>query len=529
MPSPEPDPRTATAPRPRIELNPAPSSAPTSFEDARLLERVRPAEWTNPIPAPRYDLVVVGGGTAGLVTAAGAAQLGARVALVERGLLGGDCLNYGCVPSKALLASARHAAAARRGRAFGVHTGPVSVDFPAVMRRMRRIRARLAEQDSVHRFRELGVDVFLGQAAFLDPSTLQVGDLRLPFSRACLATGSRPLVPPIEGLDQVRYLTNESLFGLEELPPRLAVLGAGPTGVELAQAFARFGSRVHLIEREQQLLPGEDPDAGEWLAAALREDGASLWLGTELQRVRPGPGERGAILRLDDRVGQDELEVDALLVAAGRRPNLEGLGLEAAGIQIDQGGVVVDDRLRTTNRRVFAAGDVCLPLKFTHTADAAARLVIRNALFAGRRRLSKLTVPWCIYTEPAVGHVGLTRREADEQGISIDTWRVDLSRLDRAVLDGDERGFVVVHTPRGKGTILGATVVAAEAGGIVAELTAAMVTGVGLDELSEVIAPYPTEVEAIRRVADEYRRARLTPPVKNALGVWLGLRRLLHV
>lgn len=490
-----------------------------------LLSNVHPSDWTNPKPASCYNLVVVGAGTAGLVAAAGAAGLGAKVALVERELLGGDCLNVGCVPSKALLRAARAAADVRNAGMFGVRIdGVPSVDFAAVMERMRALRAQLSPHDSATRFRELGVDVFLGEGRFSGPDSLEVAGSTLRFARACIATGARAAVPPIPGLAEAGFLTNETVFSLTELPPRIAMLGGGPIGCELAQAFARFGSRVHLVEMAPQILAREDSDAAERVQRVLVSDGVRLVLGARLAEVRRSLG--GKVLILDDKGTRSELEVDEILVGVGRRPNVESLGLDAAGVEYDiRGGVKVDDRLRTTQPRIYAAGDVASAYKFTHMADALARIVIQNALFFGRARASKLIVPWCTYTDPEIAHVGIYPREAEEHGVALDTFTVGLDEIDRAVLDGEAEGMLKVHVARGTDRILGATLVARHAGESISEITLAMKAGVGLRQIAGTIHPYPTQAEAIKRAGDQCQRARLTPRVKRLMTAFLTWRR----
>ena len=506
-----------------------PALQPFDEFNRTLRANVHPPDWTNPVPAGRYNLVVIGAGTAGLVTAAGAAGLGARVALIERHLLGGDCLNVGCVPSKALIRSARAVADVREAARFGVRvTDSPGVDFAAVMERMRRLRAEISPHDSAARFRELGVDVFLGDARFTGADTIEIrpdagGSQTLRFARACIATGARAAAPPIPGLDEAGYLTNETVFSLTELPRRLAVIGAGPIGCELAQAFARFGSEVFLIEAAHGVLPNEDPDAAEIVRQALLRDGVSLMCcGKMLEVSRSDAGQQ---LTVDSHEKHYTMTVDAILVGAGRTPNVEGLNLEAAGVEFDKSGVKVNDHLRTANRRIYAAGDVCLPYKFTHTADATARIVIQNALFWGRRRASALTVPWCTYTEPEVAHAGLTPKQAADRGIAVDTFRVDLSEVDRALLDGETAGFLKVHVRRGKDRIVGATLVARHAGEMISEITLAMVARAGLGRLAQTIHPYPTQAEVIRKAADAYNRTRLKPWLKRLFERFLRWRR----
>ncbi len=502
-----------------------PALRPLDEHNQRLEANGHPPHWRNPTPEGRYNLVVIGAGTAGLVSAAGAAGLGAKVALIERDLMGGDCLNVGCVPSKALIRCGRAAAEARRAEEFGVEIpGQPSVDFGTVMERMRRLRAQISPNDSVQRFSDLGVDVYLGNAAFTGPDTVEVGGLKLKFARAAIATGARATPLPIEGIEEVGYLTNETVFSLTELPERLAVIGAGPIGSEMAQTFARLGSQVTLIESEKQVLPREDADAAEIVTEAMRRDGVHLVCGGRTLEVSRDGQEK--VLKFECEGRRHEMRVDQILLGVGRKPNVDGLGLEAAGVDYDPRlGVTVNDKLRTSNRRVFAAGDVCSRFKFTHAADAMARIVLQNALFFGRARASALTIPWCTYTEPEIAHVGLYPHEAEAKGIAVDTFKVEMSDVDRAILDGETEGFVKIHLKRKTDQIIGATIVAAHAGDLIAQLSQAMTTGIGLGKLSKTIFPYPTQAEAIKKTADAFNRTRLTPFVKKLFKTLLAWRR----
>jgi len=495
---------------------------PWDRHNQQLVANVHPGDWVNPQPASKYDLVVIGAGTAGLVTAAGAAGLGAKVALVERHLMGGDCLNVGCVPSKALLRSARAAADARGASRFGVQISPdaVRIDFGQVMERLRAVRAGISEHDSAQRFRALGIDVFLGEARFLGSYSASVGDQTLRFKRAVIATGGRPATPKVEGLAEAGFLTNESVFSLTELPARLAVIGGGPIGCELAQAFVRLGSRVTLLHKHSHLLDREEVDAAELLRRQFAREGIEMVFNAQLLRV--SRSERGKRLEFKSGVGAGEVTVDWILVAAGRTPNVEGLNLEAVGVSYDsRHGVQVNDLLHTTNRHIYAAGDVCLKWKFTHAADAAARIVIQNALFLGRKRVSTLTMPWCTYTDPEVAHVGLSLDDAQQRGAAIETYTQPMGKVDRAATDGEEEGFVKIHAERGSKRIVGATIVSRHAGEMIGEISVAMAAGLKLTALSNVIHPYPTQAEAIRKCADACNRARLTPGVKRLLEGWL--------
>jgi pyruvate/2-oxoglutarate dehydrogenase complex dihydrolipoamide dehydrogenase (E3) component/uncharacterized membrane protein YdjX (TVP38/TMEM64 family) len=490
-----------------------------------LMANVRPPDWVNPEPAPSYNLVVLGAGTAGLVTAGGAAGLGAKVALVERHLLGGDCLNYGCVPSKAMIRSSRVAAEVREAARFGVQAPKgVKVDFGQVMERLQGLRAEISRHDSVRRFTEMGVDVFLGQARFTGAGTVEVEGKTLNFKKAVICTGARPVHPDLPGLAEAGFLTNETVFSITKCPPRLAILGGGPIGCELAQAFQRLGSQVSLIHKYDRIMNKEDPDAAAVIQETFFEEGVQLILKAKPVRVEKTKSAKIIHYEADGQAGK--LEVDEILVGAGRRPNVEGLDLEAAGVEYDpRRGVVVDDRLQTTNANIFAAGDICLPYKFTHTADAAARIVIQNALFFGRKKLSALTVPWCTFTDPEVARVGLNEAEAAAQNIAITVFMKPLAEVDRAVLDGETEGFVKIIVKEGTDKILGATIVAAHAGEMISEVTTAMVGGVGLGTLASVIHPYPTQAEAIRQTGDMYNRTRLTPRVKGLSSRFLGWRR----
>ncbi len=500
---------------------PHPSIAPADIHNHKLLANVHPADWVNPQPAPRYNMVVIGAGTAGLIIAAGAAGLGAKVALVERGLMGGDCLNAGCVPSKLLLRAARALADARGASVLGV-AADGQADFAAVMERMRRVRAELSAKDSAVRYRAMGVDVFIGEGRFAGRDTVEVDGRKLRFARAAIATGTRAAAPPIPGLEEAGYLSNETVFSLTELPARLIVIGGGPVGCELAQAFARFGSGVTILEMAPGILPAEDRDAAAIVRAALARDGIEIYEGARIESAATGNG--CSRVRFDHGGAARELEADAILVAAGRIPVLDGLNLEAAGVNYDRRtGVLVNDRLQTTNPRIYAAGDVASRYRFTHVADATARIVIRNALFLGRQRASALTIPWCTYTDPEVAHVGISEEQSRKTGAA--TFVQPMGDVDRAVIDGETEGFVKVHAHRRNGRILGATIVARHAGEMISELTLATVAGAGLGTIAQTIHPYPTQAEAIRKIADAYNRTRLTPRVSAIFRRWLSWTR----
>jgi len=504
----------------RDESNPL--IAPLDDYNRELLGQVHPQPYTNPTPTGRYNLVVLGAGTAGLVTAAAAAGLGAKVALIERHLMGGDCLNVGCVPSKALIRAARVAHEVRHAGDFGVHgTRGVEVDFPAVMERMRRLRAGISHHDSVARFRNLGVDVFIGHGRFAGGNVVEVAGQRLEFARAVIATGARASLLPVPGLSESAPLTNENVFWLTELPRRLAVLGAGPIGCELGQAFRRFGSDVTIVTRD--FLPREDRDVAGIVHDSLQRDGVRIELGAAIASVR----STGATHSITYEVGgaRHELAVDHILLGTGRAANVEDLGLDKVGITYDAKGVQVDDHLRTTNPHVYAAGDVCSAFQFTHAADAQARIVIQNALFFGRKKMSSLQIPWCTFTSPEVAHVGMHAAQAAAAGIEVETFTIDLKDVDRAILDGATNGLARAVVRKGGDQLVGVTIVAEHAGDMIGEAVLAMNRGVGLGSFANTIHPYPTQAEALRKLGDAYNRTRLTPTVKRIFEKLLAWRR----
>lgn len=464
-----------------------------------------------------HDLIVVGGGTAGLVTAAGSAGIGARVALIERDRLGGECLWNGCVPSKALIAAARAAHEARGADRFGVTSAGASVDFGRVMRWVHAAQQRIAPHDSPERFRGLGVEVIEGEARFTGERTLTVDGRVLSAPRIVIATGSRPAVPPIEGLDRVPYLTNETIFSLERRPATLLVLGGGPIGLELAQAFARLGSSVHVLEAGARLLPREDHEIVERLAACLRADGVTLHLGATITRAERTAG--GAV-RLIDRTGST-YDGDELLVATGRSPRLDTLELSRGGVDSGRDGIAVTESLATTAEGVWAAGDCVGPLRFTHVADYQARLVVRNAFFPLHGAADYSVVPWVTYTDPELAHVGMTEQEARAaHGDAVRIWRRPFDEVDRAITDGHTGGLVKLVTI-GRGKIVGGHILGHGAGNMIGEITLAMKHGISAQALGNTIHPYPTYPEAIRHAAEGYTKSRFTGAVKRVVNWWV--------
>ena len=504
------------------EFSPA-TIAPMDIYNQKLLSEVHPPDWVNPQPADIYDLVVIGAGTAGLVVAAGAAGLGLglKVALIESHLMGGDCLNVGCVPSKTMIRSARTIGEIWQGQELGIKVEGVEIDFGAVMERMRRIRSEISHADSASRFKDLGVDVFLGEGQFASNNTVTVEDRVLKFKKAVIATGTRAAIPEIPGLVAAGYLTNETVFSLVKRPQRLAVIGGGPIGCELAQTFRRLGCEVILLHRGSQVLNKEDPAAAAILQQVLLDEGVKLILDCQVQQVTTTAA--GKTLSYSSNGRSDTAIVDEILIGAGRIPNIESLNLAIAGVAADAKGVEVNDYLQTNNSRIYAAGDVCMKWQFTHAADAAARIVIKNTLFSpfgiGKTKLSSLVMPWVTYTEPEIAHVGLSDDDAHQAGIEFETINIPMSSVDRAITDGETLGFVKIIHRRGSDEILGATIVASHAGDLISEVTTAMVNKIGLSKLSSTIHPYPTQGDGIKKAADAYRRKLLTPRNQQLLGL----------
>jgi pyruvate/2-oxoglutarate dehydrogenase complex dihydrolipoamide dehydrogenase (E3) component len=501
-----------------------PIVSPDDVHNRRLIQNLHPPDWVNPTPTGTYNLVVVGAGTAGLVSSAGGAALGAKVALIERHLMGGDCTNYGCVPSKAIIRSARAAYAVREASSFGISAkNENQANFSCVMERMRRLRAQISANDSVERFSKLGAEVYLGDAKFVGKNEIEVNGRRLSFSKAIIATGARAAELNLPGFQEVGYFTNETIFSLEVLPKSLLVIGGGPIGCELAQTFRRFGSEVTLLSRGKRLLPRDDADAAEILKRRFEREGIRLIFGAKLLRAERANGTRQ--MTFDRGRGEERILASEILLAVGRQPNLDGLNTEAAGVKTDRSGVLVDDRLRTANPDIYAAGDICSSYQFTHAAEAMARIAIQNALFFGRRRLSDLVIPWTTYTDPEIAHVGITEKEAAHRGDQVVTFTKELADTDRAILDGEAEGYVRLYMNRKDGILLGATIVGSHAGESIGEAVLAITQKLKVGDLSGVIHPYPTQAEAIKRAADLQFRSRLKPWMRRLLEKYFRYRR----
>jgi pyruvate/2-oxoglutarate dehydrogenase complex dihydrolipoamide dehydrogenase (E3) component len=504
-----------------MALNPVPDVAVAPWRDATLSPddrcdptvHARPAGWRNPDPAQAYDLLVIGAGPAGLAAAEAAVERGAKVALIERNLLGGASLWTGSVPSKSIIRTARLYADMRAAEKFGAAVPEgIEDDFAATMARMRRLRTRISEYHSAQRLQISGVDLYFGAARFAGRGAVDLGDARLRFGKALIATGARPLRTPIPGLEEAGYFTSDDVFELTQCPPRLLVIGGGPLGCELAQAFCRLGAHVVIAQNEPKFLPKEERDAAQILSDSLARDGVEIHLNTTVVAVRTAAtGEK--LVDLVNADTKSTISVDRILSGVGRTPNVEGLEVETAGIAYDDvQGIRVDDFLRTTNRRIYAAGDVCLANKFTHAAEASARLAVTNALDRGRKRLSALTIPWCTYTDPEIAHVGLYMTEARERSIPAKTFTVLMHDIDRAMIDGQEKGFVKIHVREGTDEILGATIVASHAGEMINEITLAMDAGIGLSVLGQIIHTYPTQTMAIKMAAAACAKSLLKRP-----------------
>ncbi len=477
----------------------------------KLLDLIKSRKVLTKFKKPkRFDnnLVVIGAGSGGLVAALIAATVKAKVTLIERHRMGGDCLNTGCVPSKSLLRSAKMLSYAARAKDFGFTSADVTFDFAEVMDRVQRIIKKIEPNDSVERYTELGVNCVLGDAKITSPYTLNVDGQEITTRNIVIATGGQPFVPPIMGLNEGDYYTSDNIWELRSVPPRLVVLGGGPIGCELAQAFRRFGSDVTLIEQAPHLLIREDDDVSELLGRQFESESIRLLTNHRAMRVESHANERTLVCLKDD---ESEIRVpfDSILIAVGRKPNTEGLGLEDVGVAVgERGEVIVDEFLRTSVPTIYACGDAIGPYQFTHTASHEAWYASVNPLFSPFKRFKAdySVIPWTTFTDPEVGRVGINEKEAREKGLNVEVTRFELDDLDRALADEEGRGFVKVITSQGKDRILGATIVGHHAGDLLAEFIAAMKWGKGLKSVMGTIHVYPTLTEANKFAASTWRK-----------------------
>ena len=520
---------------------------PLDKHNLTLLNHVHPTAWKDPRSTNTYDLVVIGAGAAGLVTSSGAAGVGARVALIEANLLGGDCLNVGCVPSKALIHAASLAHTVNNTDHLadsGISiSGKVDVDFGKIMERIRRIRSDISHHDSAERFtKDLGVELYLGRGKFLSKSSVEVNGQVLNFHKAVIATGGGPSLIPMKGLKELHasnlnpgngiprpyVMTNESFFNMTVKPKKLVVVGPGVIGLEMAQSMQRLGTQVSVLGRSGRVLPKEDDDHALIIKHQMEKEGVEFklsvteYVSVELTGGITSNGLPEMLFKIKEKVDGEEvvteMVVDAVLVATGRRPNVSGMDLEAAGVEYDSRvGIKVNDRLQTTNSRVFAAGDCCSTFKFTHAADFMARTVIRNALFFGKDKMSSLLIPYATFTSPEIASVGLYAKDLNEKGIKFRTFEKHFEDNDRSICDGETTGMVRIRVEEKSDRILGATIVGKGAGNMISEITLAIQSNTGLGALAAVIHPYPTNAEAIRQAGDIYNRTKLTPTTKSLL------------
>lgn len=492
----------------------APSPQKAKPDDAKLYaKRVRPSIWQNPSAEGIYDFAVLGAGPAGIAAAEAASRAGVRVALIERDRIGGNSLNAGSIPSKAIVKSAGVYAAMHKAEEFGAPMpSEPPLDFEKVMERMRRIRTRVSEHHSIEKLSALGIHVFFGAARFESKNTLRIGDAQLRFRKALVATGARPRESEIPGLSQIGHQTSATIFDLERLPKRLAVIGGGPLGCEMAQAFCRLGSRVTIVQNDPKFLPREERDAAEILSRAMARDGVEIRLNTTVVGARAAKGVK--ILQTVNNDVKHEIETDEILLSIGRRSNVEGIGLESASIALDcNGGIKVDDFMCTTNPDVYGAGDVCMDLKFTNAARASALIAVRNALLEGHERRSRLIIPWCTYCDPEIAHIGMHVWEACQESISIKSYTVMMHSVDRAITETSDAGFVKIHVAEGTDRILGATIVASRASELINEMSVVMSARIGMTDLANTVHTYPAESGAILLSALAY--IRNAPDCKN--------------
>ncbi|MBI2487898.1 MAG: mercuric reductase [Deltaproteobacteria bacterium] len=453
-----------------------------------------------------YDIVVIGGGAAGLTVASGSVKFGLKVALIEKEKLGGDCLYYGCVPSKTLIHSAKVASLIRRAKEFGLNETTLSFDFANVIGHVWDVIHKIGEHDDPERFKKMGVDVIFGEPRFLSPEEIEISGKKIKSKKFVISTGSRSFTSPIEGLKETGFLSHVDVFHLKTLPESLIVIGAGPIGVEMSQAFRRFGSDVSVIEMLDRVLAIEDEDVSKALEVCLAREGIKFFTGTKAKRVFT---ENGKKVVLCERNGQElAIRSDEILVAVGRTPNVEGLNLEAAGVEYTRKGIVVNERLQTTAKNIWACGDVAGPYLFTHMAENQAGIVVRNAVLRLPAKVDYSVVPWTTFTDPEVAHAGMTEAEAMKKGIKYNVYKHHYGDVDRAVAEVEDEGFIKIITTGWKGKIIGAHIIGPHAGELIPELVIAIKNGLTVKDISSTIHVYPTLALGTRQTTDLYFRQK---------------------
>jgi len=471
-----------------------------------------------------FDLTVIGGGAGGLNVASGAVQLGARVALIEKDKLGGDCLYYGCVPTKALIQSAKIASLIKRSKEYGFNDANISFDFKNIMAHMREVISKIGVNDDPKRFEDMGVKLFFGDGRFVDPHTFELNGRTITSKKFVISTGSRAVAIPINGLENIKYLTSESALELDSLPKSIIILGAGPIGLEFAQVFARLGSKVTVVEKMGQVLPREDKEISDTIESILKEEGIEIHTCLNVLQVKEEGNQKIVVAECS---GQEKtFKADEFMLAIGRAPNLEGLSLESAGVKVEHRNIVVNSSMRTTARNIWACGDVTGQYLFTHIAEYQAGLVVANALIPFmKRKANYRVVPWVTYTDPELGRVGLTEDEARQKYRNIKVYKYDVKDLDRAVIEGEDRGIIkIVCTKKGK--ILGAHVLAPQGGELLHEFVLAMQNNLGVGSITRTIHVYPTLSQAVRRTTNKYYAEKIfsgwIPKLTKKLIRWFG-------
>ena len=471
-----------------------------------------------------FDLTVIGGGAGGLNVASGAVQLGARVALIEKNKLGGDCLYYGCVPTKALIQSAKVASLIKRSKEYGFNDANISFDFKNIMAHMREVISKIGVNDDPKRFEDMGVKLFFGDGRFVDPHTFELNGRTITSKKFVISTGSRAVAIPINGLENIKYLTSESALELDSLPKSIIILGAGPIGLEFAQVFARLGSKVTVVEKMGQVLPREDKEISDTIESILKEEGIEIHTCLNVLQVKEEGNQKIVVAECS---GQEKtFKADEFMLAIGRAPNLEGLSLESAGVKVEHRNIVVNSSMRTTARNIWACGDVTGQYLFTHIAEYQAGLVVANALIPFmKRKANYRVVPWVTYTDPELGRVGLTEDEARQKYRNIKVYKYDVKDLDRAVIEGEDKGIIkIVCTKKGK--ILGAHVLAPQGGELLHEFVLAMQNNLGVGSITGTIHVYPTLSQAVRRTTNKYYAEKIfsgwIPKLTKKLIRWFG-------